>query len=272
MSAVGSVYSWCGCRDPATGNRLGSRCPWRGQRGHGSWYLSLELPAGPDGRHRRIRRGGFPTRKAAEKALARLRIPADPEALVTTGQWLDRWLEERTGPRSSTIRGYASHVRLYLKPCLGHTLLADLTAGHVQAMFTAITRQHEAEGHPVTAATLARVRATLRGALNAAIRAGLIGGNAASRAEMPAPRRPRPVIWTSARVAEWQRTGTRPPVAVWTRCRPRISSTPSAATGCMPPTTSSRCAACAAVRRPGSWRDIDLDGATAIITCQLQQY
>jgi hypothetical protein len=77
-------------------------------------------------------------------------------------------------PRSSTIRGYASHVRLYLKPCLGHILLADLTAGHVQAMFTAITRQHEAEGHPVTAATLARVRATLRGALNAAIRAGLI--------------------------------------------------------------------------------------------------
>jgi hypothetical protein len=34
-------------------------------------------------------------------------------------------------------------------------------AAHVQAMSTAITRQHEAEGHPVTAATRARVRATL---------------------------------------------------------------------------------------------------------------
>ena len=29
MSARGSVYSWCGCRDPATGGRLGSRCPYR---------------------------------------------------------------------------------------------------------------------------------------------------------------------------------------------------------------------------------------------------
>ena len=273
MSAVGSVYSWCGCRDPATGNRLGSRCPWRGQRGHGSWYLSLELPAGPDGRHRRIRRGGFPTRKAAEKALARLRIPADPEALVTTGQWLDRWLEERTGPRSSTIRGYASHVRLYLKPCLGHILLADLTAGHVQAMFTAITRQHEAEGHPVTAATLARVRATLRGALNAAIRAGLIGGNAASRAEMPAPRRPRPVIWTSARVAEWQRTGTRPPVAAWTPVQTAhflnaIRGHRLYAAYHLIALRGLRRGEAAGLR----WCDIDLDGATAIITCQLQQY
>lgn len=60
MSAEGSVYSWCGCRDPATGNRRGSRCPRRGQRGHGSWYLSLELSAGLDGRRRRIRRGGLP--------------------------------------------------------------------------------------------------------------------------------------------------------------------------------------------------------------------
>ncbi len=80
--------------------------------------------------------------------------------------------------------------------------LADLTAQHVQAMFTAITRQHEAEGRPVTAATLARVRATLRAALNAAIRAGLVSVNAAARAELPAPRRPRPVVWTAGRVAD----------------------------------------------------------------------
>jgi hypothetical protein len=83
-------------------------------------------------------------------------------------------------------------------------------------MFTAITGQHDVSGHPVTAATLARVRATLRAALNAAIPAGLISVNAASRAELPQARRPRPVVWTAARIAEWQRTGIRPPVAVWT--------------------------------------------------------
>jgi integrase len=273
MNAQGSVYSWCGCRDPATGGRLGSSCPRRGHRGHGSWYLSLELPAGLDGRRRRIRRGGFPTRNAAEKALARLRMPAGPAALITTGDWLDRWLEERTGPRASTIRGYAAHVRLYLRPCLGHILLADLTAAHVQAMFTAISRQHEAEGHPVTAATLARVRATLRAALNAAIRAGLIGVNAASLAEMPGPRRPRPVVWTAARVAEWQRTGIRAPVAVWTpaqtaRFLNAIRGHRLYAAYHLIALRGLRRGKAAGLR----WCDIDLDGATAIITCQLQQY
>lgn len=97
----------------------------------------------------------------------------------------------RTAPRSSTLRGYSGHIRLYLMPCLGQILLADLSAAHVQAMFTAICRQHEAMGRPVTTATLVRVKATLRTALNAAIRAGHITTNAASRAELPPARRPR---------------------------------------------------------------------------------
>jgi integrase len=273
MSAGGSVYSWCGCRDPVTGGRLGSRCPQRGKPGHGSWYLSLELPAGLDGHRRRIRRGGFLTRKAAEKALVRLRMPEAAEAVLTTGEWLDRWLAQRTGPRESTIRGYAAHVRLYLRPCLGHILLADLTAQHVQAMFTFIARQHEAEGSPVTAATLARIRATLRAALNAAIRAGLITVNAASRAELPSARRPRPVVWTAARVADWQRTGIRPPVAVWTPAQTAqflnaIRGHRLYAAYHLIALRGLRRGEAAGLR----WCDIDLDAATAIISTQLQQY
>ena len=203
----------------------------------------------------------------------RLRMPEAAEAVLTTGEWLDRWLEQRTGPRESTIRGYAAHVRLYLRPCLGHILLADLTAQHVQAMFTFIARQHEAEGSPVTAATLARIRATLRAALNAAIRAGLITVNAASRAELPSARRPRPVVWTAAQVAEWERTGIRPPVAVWTAVQTAgflnaIRGHRLYAAYHLIALRGLRRGEAAGLR----WRDIDLDGATAIITCQLQQY
>ena len=54
MTAQGSVYSWCGCRDQRTGRRLGSKCQRREQPGHGSLYVSVELPAGPGGNRRRI--------------------------------------------------------------------------------------------------------------------------------------------------------------------------------------------------------------------------
>jgi integrase len=83
-------------------------------------------------------------------------------------------------------------------------------------MFTAISRQHETMGRPVTTATLVRIKATLRTSLNAAVRAGHVATNAASRAELPPARRPKAVVWTAERISEWQRTGVRPPVAVWT--------------------------------------------------------
>jgi hypothetical protein len=61
-------------------------------------------------------------------------------------------------------------------------------------MVAAITRQHHALGTPVSAATLTRIRATLRAALNAAIRRGLITENPAAKAELPRARRPRAVV------------------------------------------------------------------------------
>lgn len=126
--------------------------------------------------------------------------PAQPRRAVTTGEWLERWLASRTSPAASTMRSYTGHVRLYLGPYLGRVPLAELSAGHVEAMFTAITRHHQALGSPMSAATLSRIRATLRAALNAAIRSGLIADNPAGRAELPAARRPRAVVWTAARV------------------------------------------------------------------------
>ena len=58
MIGQGSVYKRCGCVDPVTRRQLGRRCPRLAGGRHGSWYLELELPAGPDGRRCRIRRDG----------------------------------------------------------------------------------------------------------------------------------------------------------------------------------------------------------------------
>jgi len=151
--------------------------------------------------------------------LARLRSPTAGDAggrVVTVGDWLSHWLVARTATAPSTVRGYATHVRLYLVPYLGQVLLAELTAGQVQAMFAAIIRQHQELGTPVSAAMLTRIRATLRAALNAAIGRGLLAENPACRAELPRARRPRAVVWSEHRVEQWRRTGERPAVAVWT--------------------------------------------------------
>src|SRR5258706_2219667 len=54
--------------------------------------------------------------------------------------------------------------------------------------------------HP-GAATLQRIRATLRAALNDAVRDGLVQFNPASRVRMAPERRPKPVVWAPERTA-----------------------------------------------------------------------
>src|SRR6266704_2860251 len=276
MAGEGCVYRRCGCVDPVTGRQFGRVCPRLAGGRHGSWYVRLELPAGLDGHRRRIRRGGYPSRKAAAAVLARLRTPHPGDAsgsMLTVGDWLAHWLVSRTAPAASTVRGYTAHVRLYLAPYLGQVLLAELSAAQVQAMFTAITRQHQELGSPVTAATLNRIRATLRAALNAAIRRGLITGNPASRAELPRARRPRAVVWTPGRVEHWQQTGERPPVAVWTAAQTAqflhaIAGHRLYAAYHLIALRGLRRGEAAGLR----WCDVDLDGNTAVISQQLQQY
>jgi integrase len=151
-------------------------------------------------------------------------------------------------------------------------LLTELTVGQVQAMFTAIIRQHQALGTPVSAATLSRIRATLRAALNAAIRRGLITDNPAARAEPPRARRPRAVVWAPYRVGQWRRSGNGP-VAVWTAAQTAkfldsVRWHRLYAANHLIALRGLRRGEAAGLR----WCDVDLDGKTAVISQQLQQY
>src|SRR3954467_9184776 len=97
----GSTYKRCKCRS-ADGKELASRCPQLRQEDgtwnprHGTWYFYLELDAGPGGKRRRIRRGGFTSQEDAENALEDARCRAlrglDPGVRYTVGQYLDQWL------------------------------------------------------------------------------------------------------------------------------------------------------------------------------------
>ena len=112
-----------------------------------------------------------------------------------------------------------------------------------------------------------------QGDLNAAIRAGHITINAAARAELPAARRPRAVVWTADRIREWQLTGIRPPVAVWTPAQTAaflnsIRGHRLYAAYHLIALRGLRRGEAAGLR----WCDIDLDTGTAVISWQLQQY
>ncbi|MFF5655172.1 site-specific integrase [[Kitasatospora] papulosa] len=66
-------------------------------------------------------------------------------------------------------------------------------------------------------ATKQRIRATLRAALNAAIRKQLITFNPAEWVELESGKRPKAKLWTATHVEHWRRTGEKPsPVMVWT--------------------------------------------------------
>jgi integrase len=268
----GSVYRRCGCRDKSTRRLLGALCPGLRSARHGSWYFSADLPSAA-GQRRRVRRGGFATQAAAAAGLEALAFPAaGPEPGLSTGEWLGRWLESRVSLRASTARIYAAHVRGYLIPYLGDNPLTALTAGDVQAMFTAVIRDETVLGRPVSAATLHRIHATLRAALNGAVRAGLITVNPGRFPELPRAARPRAQVWTPALTERWEQEGWRPAVGVWTAAQTaeflrRVRGHRLYALFHLVALRGLRRGEVAGLR----WGDLDLDAGTLTVTGQLQQ-
>lgn len=178
---------------------------------------------------------------------------------MTLGEWLEVWAEGKKTKRRTTA-GYWSHIRVHLKPGVGHYRLDRFNIAHCQAFFDSYAERNEAIeaqnaarreqqarckwGRPgnrpaevsrqlavereklaamppyerVTGpATLQRIRATLRAALNAAISKQLITFNPAEWVELASGKRPKAKLWTDQHVEHWERTGEKPSaVMVWT--------------------------------------------------------
>jgi hypothetical protein len=144
------------------------------------------------------------------------------------------------------------HVRRHLLPHLGAGTGGRTDPGPGASDVTSLIRTHAAAGRPLSPATLQRVHATLRAALNGAVRRGLLVSNPARVVELPSGQKPHPVVWTPTRIALWQASGIRPAVAVWNRPTnrrvPRLAPPPRASpVRIVPP----RRAARAAPRRSG---------------------
>ena len=215
----GSVSRYCACGDPLTGKRFGKQCPsWTNSR-HGQWLFVVDVP-GLSGKRKQIRRGGFRSKAEAEKARDLAVRQIDEGAVfddrLTTGEWLEYWLAEKSKTaggsaagrkvRSSTALAYRSHVDLYLIPHLGAVRLASLRPEHVSRAYDAIVanpHRPRVDSGEMSAATLRRIHATLRSALNAALRAQRIPRNPAQFVELSAVRRPRVHPWEAAELGHF---------------------------------------------------------------------
>lgn len=138
-----------------------------------------------DGARRRRSVYGKTRREAADK-LAELRrkaennVPITP-AQLTVGRYLREWLDEIVAQRvrPSTLTAYRHNVDKYLEPDLGGHRLGKLTAREVRQFLETLKRRG------VGPRTVRYVHATLRAALEDAMREELIEKNVAKLVRAP---------------------------------------------------------------------------------------
>lgn len=125
---------------------LEGNCPNLKKRDHGTWYFFLELEPGPNGKRRRVRRGGFATKDDAKKRAAEVYKEADGGTDVlskeTFAEYLTRWLQGKRRLARTTKHGYEDHIHRYLIPHLGHIKRRDLRAHHIDRMYEAIHKEN----------------------------------------------------------------------------------------------------------------------------------
>jgi integrase len=140
------------------------------------------------------------------------------------GEWLEEWLAGKKRLRRATVRSYATHIRLYWAPRIGHIPVDRLRVTDVAAVFDHIEdlndaiRQARASSNPalhaavkgrrlIGPATCQRIRATLRSAISTWMRQhpGTLPANVAALAELPPGGRPKAIVWTGERVRAWQK-------------------------------------------------------------------
>ncbi len=177
---------------------------------NGTWWFVVDLPPKADGRRRQAKRRGFPTRRAAQAALDRLRVSAREGTHVaidrmTVGEYLEQWGETLgvAGRKPSTVASYRRNLRVHVIPRLGGLRLQALTPLHLDTMYADLLADGNmrTEGDALSPRTVRYVHTILRKALSDATRKGLIVRNPSDAATPPsakAARAPEMAFWTPA--------------------------------------------------------------------------
>ena len=181
-------------------------------RGHvrkrgNSWAYWYEAGRDDSGRRKQCCRSGFPTKKAAENALAATLTDIQRQehvdrSLLTFGEFVDEvWLPHVDETRRPATReSYRRQLKRHICPVLGHRPLQEVSATDVDRVYRVCATKG------LSPATINVIGAIVSAVLKHATRKRLVVRNVAEDADAPkVTRRPRSV-WTAAELSTFLRS------------------------------------------------------------------
>jgi integrase len=158
----------------------------------GTWYFVLDLPQGPDGRRRQKKQRGFPTKKAAQTAMAEVVTRVDRGTHSEPGrrrlsEYLEEWIEGLAVSReNSTVENYANVLRSWVIPRIGGLRLSAVEPGHLRKLYAELLKEGAKGGRPLSARSVSLAHRVVHRALEDAVSDGLLPRNPAASVKRPA--------------------------------------------------------------------------------------
>jgi integrase len=162
---------------------------------------------------------------------------------VTVDEFLDHWLKTAVKPkvRGKTYSDYAAMLRRYIRPAIGTTVLASLSALEIQAAYQVMIERK------LSARTVRYAHAVLRAAMRQAIRWQLLLADPTQGVQLPSQQCGEMRVLSTEQARSFLRTASHSPqaclfaVALTTGMRPSEYPSPSAggtSTGIVEPSVS----------------------------------
>lgn len=172
------------------------------ERKDGRWVAVVDHGY-QDGKRRRKSIYGATRKEVSDelkRALRAQQLGMPPESgRLTVGGWLTRWLETQKPPttKPKTYAAYEYQTRVHLMPAFGNRPLVKLQPQDVREFM-----QSRADAG-LAAKSIRHFRATLRAALNVAVKDGLIARNVAALAKPPQLEKEPLTVFTETEAAQF---------------------------------------------------------------------
>jgi integrase len=171
------------------------------KRADGMWIGRMEVDTEDGGRRRKTvaSRDRNTALVKLKKLRAQVAAGTVPEAsTVKTDTWLTHWLETIRGPklRPTTHRTYATAIRLYINPILGHKRLDQLTMADVRRMHH-ILQTTSTDDRKASTRSAQIAHQVLQKALKDAKKEGSVGRNVAEDEGKPEHRAVEQIAFTA---------------------------------------------------------------------------